>query len=255
MEMISTIIVENEKQNSDYLRDMLAAYYEGITVLHTCGTTKESVEKILELRPQLVFLDVRLENNMSGFEILELTRKVPYDVIFTTGHSEYAVQAFKVCAIDYLLKPFGLHDLQAAMDKYFSKALNITAKSREALLYNYRQTNKAMHKAGIPTADGIDFIPVSEIIYCSASGNYTEIYLTGGKKILASKTLGVIEDLLSSHVFFRVHNSSLVNLNHIVKYKSKSEAGLLTLKDNHEVNVSKRKKEEFLKILDHLKIT
>jgi len=254
MELIKALIIENEKQNSDYLERMLNTYYDGIKVLPTCTTTECGVRIIKEQEPQLVFLDIRLERKESGFEILELTRQVPYDVIFTTSYDEYAIKAFKFSAIDYILKPFGLDELKNAMDKYFSKSLGITAKSREALLYNYRQTNKAMHKAGIPTTDGIDFITVSEIIYCNASGNYTEFFLTGRKKIIASKNLGTVEDLLSGHVFFRVHHSSLVNLNHIKKYKSEGESGLLTLTDDYGISISKRKKDEFLKTLAYLKI-
>lgn len=254
METINAIIVENEKQYSEYLNNMIERYYKGIIVLATCTTTKDSVEKIQAIKPQLVFLDIRLERKESGFEILELTRNVPYDVIFTTAYDAYAVKAFKFSAVDYILKPFGLDELKAAMDKYFSKALGITAKSKEALLYNYRQTDIAMHKVGIPVEDGIDFITVSEIIYCKASGNYTEIYLTDKKKIVTSKNLGTIEDLLSGHIFFRVHNSFLVNLNHLKKFKKKSEGGILTLSDNQKVDVAKRRKEEFFKTLAYLKI-
>lgn len=252
MERINAIIVENEKQNCEYLKNMLETYYKNIAVLEIGKTTKESVEKIQSLKPQLVFLDIRLEKKESGFEILELTRNVPYDVIFTTAYDAYAVKAFKFSAVDYILKPFGLDELKAAMDKYFSKVLGITAKSREALLYNYKQTNKALHKVGIPVADGINFITVSEIIYCKASGNYTEIYLINKKKITTSKNLGTIEDLLSSHVFYRVHNSSLVNLNHLEKYETKTDA--LILSNGANIDVAKRRKEEFLKTLAHLKI-
>lgn len=251
--MINTIIIENSKQDSAKLEKQLATHFPEVNIMEVCGTVARGIKAIKQLKPQLVFLDVQLEPG-SGFDVLEQTDSLPFETIFTTSYNEYAVKAFKFCAIGYLLKPFGADELKAAIEHYKRLAENGTKKNIDALLHNYRQIDKMLQIAGIPVMGGIDFITVSEIICCKASSNYTELYVTNGGKITATKTLKWIEDLLSEHVFFRVHDKYLINLNHIKKYLKGGEGGFVMLTRNMEIAVSRRKKEEFLKVLAGLKI-
>ncbi|HNP25075.1 MAG TPA: LytTR family DNA-binding domain-containing protein, partial [Panacibacter sp.] len=145
-------------------------------------------------------------------------------------------------------------ELTGAVNNYKRLTENGTKKNIDALLHNYRQIDKTLQIAGIPVMGGIDFITVSEIICCKASSNYAELHLANGGKITATKTLKWIEDLLSEHVFFRVHDSYLINLNHIKKYLKGGEGGFVMLTGHKEIAVSRRKKDEFLKVLTGLKI-
>ncbi|MEO8150817.1 MAG: LytTR family DNA-binding domain-containing protein [Bacteroidia bacterium] len=252
--MIKTIIVENEKQHSDFLSGKLAAHFPEIDVLAICIDVKSAVEKINMYHPQLIFLDVQLESNQTGFEVLEQTRNAGYEVIFTTSYNEHAVKAIKFSALDFLLKPFSQSDLQEAIERYKSKVENDSSKNISALLHNLKQTDKAVHKVGIPVLRGFDFITVAEIINCDADDNYTNLFLTSGKKIQASKNLKWIEDLLRDHNFFRVHDKYLINLNHIKNYTRGGEGGVVMLANGKEVDVSRRKKDDFIKRLSDLRM-
>lgn len=254
--MINAIIVENDKEHIKKLSSLLSENFPDISITAVCTTVAEGVNAIKKFQPQLVFLDVQLEPG-TGFEVLEQTRHLLYETIFTTSYNDYAVRAFKFCALDYIIKPFGIDELKTAIERYKNLAQNGTRKNIEALLHNYRQIDKTLQITGIPVLGGIDFIIVSEIICCKATGNYTEFYLTGKRKLTATKTLKWVEDLLSEHVFFRVHDAWLINLNHIKKYRKGGEGGYVELTEltrDNEIAVSRRKKEEFLKVLAGLKI-
>lgn len=256
--MINAIIVENETKHMENLFMLLKESFSEINVIVACTTAQDSVAAIKKFQPDLVFLDVELGVD-SGFDVLEQTSNQSYETIFTTAFNEYAVKAFKFCALDYIIKPIGKDDLQAAIDRYKKLKQTGTKKSIEALLHNYRQIDKTLQIIGISVLGGIDFMTVSDIICCKASGNYTEFHLTGNRRITATKTLKVVEDLLSEHVFFRVHDAWLINLHHIKKYKRDGEGGLAILTEFHPdykggIPVSRRKKDEFLKTLTGLKI-
>ncbi len=251
--MINAVIVENDKQHSERLASLLATEFPEINVIAISSTVAASVTAIQKYQPQLIFLDVQLEPG-SGFEVLEGTRHLSYETIFTTSFNEYAVKAFKFCALDYIIKPFGADELKAAIDRYKNVVQNGTKRNIEALLHNYRQIDKTLQITGIPVLGGIDFIIVSEIVCCKAAGNYTGFYLAGNKKITATKTLKWVEDLLSEHVFFRVHDACLININHIKKYLKGGEGGFVILTGDMEIAVSRRRKDEFLRVLAGLKI-
>jgi len=251
--MIRTIIIENEKPHSDYLTAMLAKEFPEIEVMAICDSVPEGIRQIHSLQPQLIFLDVELPP-YTGFDLLEKTSSLNYEVIFTTSYNQYAAKAFRFCALDFIEKPFGLDELKEAISRYKNMAATGSKKNIEALLYNARQKDKTFQKVGIPILGGLDFIMVSEIIRCQSTNNYTDFYLTGRRKITATKTLKWVDDLLHDHHFFRAHDSHLINLNHIKRYMKGGEGGVVELSEGQEVDISRRRKEEFLKILSELKM-
>jgi two-component system LytT family response regulator len=251
--MIKTIIVENEKPHSDYLSGMLAKEFPEIDVLTICNSVPEGIKQINTLFPQLVFLDVELPP-YTGFDLLEQTSATKFEVIFTTSYNKYAAKAFRFCALDFIEKPFGLGELKEAITRFKNLAETGSKKNIDALLHNAKQTDSNMHKVGIPILGGLEFIVVSEIIRCQSSNNYTDLYLIGKKKITASKTLKWVDDLLNDHNFFRVHDSHLINLNHIKKFMKGGEGGVVELSEQQEVDVSRRKKDDFIKALSDLKM-
>lgn len=252
--MIKTIIVENEKQQSDYLLGLLAKHFPEIEVVKTCNSTSAAIEEINTRQPQLVFLDVELDHPYTGFDVLEGTKSVNYEVIFTTSYNKYAAKAFRFCALDFIEKPFGEGELKESVTRYKSLAGTGSRKNIDAILHNIRQTDMLMQKVGIPVLGGYDFITVSEIIFCRSVDNCTDFYLTGTRKLRATKTLKWVETLMQDHPFFRVHDSYLINLNHIRSYKRGGEGGVVLLTEDYEADVSRRKKEDFLKALADLKM-
>jgi two-component system LytT family response regulator len=246
--LIKTIIIENEKPQSDYLSALLAKHFPEIDVLKICNSIPIGIQEVNTLEPHLIFLDVELPP-YTGFDLLEQTKSVKCEVIFTTSFNKYASKAFRFCALDFIEKPFGVEELKEAIDRYKSMTARGTKKNIDALLHNVKQTDSTMQKVGIPVMGGLDFITVSEIIYCQAKDNCTDFYLTNKRKINATKTLKWVDELMKELNFFRVHDSYLINLNHIKKYKKGGEGGVVELTDQFEVDVSRRRKDDFLKAL------
>ena len=180
----------------------------------------------------------------SGFDLLTRIKNIGFEVIFTTAHSEYAIKAFKFSAIDYLLKPIDIAELKRAIGKV-DKKMNGDISTRLQHLIQNLQPAQGNHKLALPTLDGLVFVKVSDIIYCEASSNYTEIIVQDGKKYVVSRTLKEYEDLLTGHNFYRIHNSYLINLNAIKKY-IRGEGGYVVMNNDQSLTVSKRKKDGFL---------
>lgn len=249
--MINTIVVENEKQHSDYITALLSKHFPEISILAVCNSVPAGVEKIKLLRPRLVFLDVEL-HPYTGFDLLEQTRELNFEVIFTTSFNKYAAKAFRFCALDFIEKPFGVDDLKEAITRFKNIFTNGSRKNIDALLHNVKQSDASLQKVGIPVLGGLDFLQVADIIMCQSEDNCTNFHLTGKKKILATKTLKWVEELLHDTNFFRVHDSYLINLSHIKKYKRGGEGGVVELTEQKEADVSRRKKDDFLKVLSNL---
>jgi two-component system LytT family response regulator len=251
--MIKTIIVENEKPQSDYLLALLSKNFPEINILKVCNSVPDGVKEVNALRPELIFLDVELPP-YTGFDLLDQIRTVNCEVIFTTSFNKYAAKAFRFCALDFIEKPFGEDELKEAISRYKNLTAWGSKKNIDALLYNVKQTDSSMQKVGIPVLGGLDFITVSEIILCKSEDTCTDFYLTEKRKITATKTLKWVDELMRGHHFFRVHDSYLVNLNHIKKYKKGGEGGVVELTDKNEADVARRRKDDFFKALSELKM-
>lgn len=246
--MIKTIIIEDEAHSRDILSNMLQQHFKNVEVLAVCKNTEEGKIAIENLHPDLVLTDIELEKN-AAFDMLQELSKIDFEVIFTTAHERYALQAIKFSALDYLLKPFGLEDLSAALKRYEEKKdKQQSAGQFNTLFYNLKHIQKDAKKIALPTSNGLTIVPVKEIIRCEAEVNYTNFFLTSKNKMIVSKTLKEFEELLNDYDFIRVHNSHLINLHHVKNY-TRGEGGTVTMTDGTAVDVSRRKKEEFLKRL------
>ncbi|MBK5284688.1 MAG: response regulator transcription factor, partial [Bacteroidia bacterium] len=179
-------------------------------------------------------------------EMLQQIEKIDFEVIFTTAYEKYAIQAIKFAALDFLLKPFSATDLTEAMNRYSEKHnKHQTAHQFEALFHNLKHVLKDSKKIALPTLSGLSVIPLNEIIRCEADVNYTNFFLVNKQKIMVSKTLKEYDELLVEFDFCRVHGSHLINLHHVKNY-TRGEGGTVTLSDGSHVDVSRRKREEFL---------
>jgi two-component system LytT family response regulator len=202
---------------------------------------------IARYEPELVFLDVEMPHQ-NGFDLLKSLEQISFDVVFTTAYEHYAIKAIKFNALDYLLKPFSMKELEAAVQKYIHKrnAAYPTDYALEGFLSNLRQPASLPKKIALPTLRGLIFTPVEQIIRCEAKDNYSKVYLVDGSAHLVSKTLKEFEYLLEDMQFFRVHYSHLINLQHICRY-IQGNGGHVLMSDGSTIEVSRRRKSEFLK--------
>ena len=241
--MLKALIVDDEPKARENLQILLHDFVEGVTVVGLCENIAEATEAVRLHSPDVVFLDIQLQRE-TGFDLLTKLKEINFEVIFTTAYTEYAIKAFKFSAIDYLLKPIDIEELRKAVGRVEKRVSNNMTGRLTQLVQNLKQGSNENYKIALPTLDGLVFVKISDILYCEASSNYTQIF-TADEKYLVSKTLKEYDDLLSDHNFFRIHNSYLININSIKKYV-KGEGGYVVLNNDTSLDVSKRKKEAFL---------
>ena len=244
MTTIKSIIIDDEQHCRKILELCINKYCPDVKILAKCKSGIEGVRLIKNLKPDLVFLDIEMPK-MNGFDMLEQLESIDFDIIFTTAHEQYALEAFKVNAIDYLLKPIGEEELINALEKIRERKI-IPEYHMETIVEQIkRNIDPDIQKVPIPSSRGIDFVDINRIIYCKAESNYTFVILTGKKKKVIARTLKDFSKLLPSNKFFRCHHSYIVNLNHINTY-IKSEGGYLIMSNNDKVGISRSKRESFL---------
>ncbi len=249
--MLRAVIVDDEHKSRENLKNLLEEFCDGVEVIGLAQNVKEGIEFIDNLHPDLVFLDIQMQGE-TGFDLLEHYRKFDFGVIFTTAHSEYAIRAIRFSAIDYLLKPIDIEELQLAVKKAGELAGQESQfkNKLEVLLQNLKPDNKTNYKIALPTTNGLVFIKIHDILYCQGESNYTIIHIAGDKKYMVSKTLKDYEEMLSEYNFFRIHKSYLINLNEIKEYV-RGDGGYVVMNNQKMLDVSKRKKESFLAKINH----
>lgn len=239
--MIKSIIIDDEQHCVRALLRDLQQHCPLIEVLDSCYSAKEGIMAIKKLNPDLIFLDVEMPW-MNGFEMLEILGEIKFSIIFTTAHDEFAAKAFRISAVDYLLKPIDAGDLKAAVQKVEMKMEEGSSlRHISNLLKNMRQPS-VEQKIALPQREGYEFVNISSILYCNAEGAYTKIFLEGQKKMLISRTLGDVEELLPPEMFQRIHHSTLVNVTYISQFL-RTDGGYVVLKNGEKLSVSKAKKE------------
>lgn len=242
--MLRSIIIDDEPQNAGILKNDIEAYCPSVQIVSICHSAKEGLMSIKREKPDLVFLDIEMPW-MNGFEMLEMLDEIHFSIIFTTAHDQFAAKAFRISAVDYLLKPVDSTDLKEAVAKAEQKINEQQGHANiENLLRNFKQPS-SQQKIALPYRDGYEFIEVSHIIYCQAEGAYTKVFLDNKKYILVSKTLGDIEELLPVDLFQRIHHSTVVNLSFVTHFV-KGDGGYIKMQTGEELAVSKSKKEAVL---------
>lgn len=247
--MIQAIIIDDEPHCIEYLRRLLHDEFTGrIELTGIAQTVNEGIKQISFLQPDLVFLDVQI-GEKTGFDMLRQINEKNFDVIFTTAYDKYAIQAIKFSAIDYLLKPIDKEELEIAIIKISGQiSKKTTTEKIDTLLHNLERKDNAFKKIMVPTNSGFELLDVADIIRCESHINYTNIFLKNKKEILVAKTLKEFEEMLSEYHFFRIHNSHLVNLSSVKSYH-KGKGGSVILSDGTELEVSTRRKDDFLREL------
>jgi two-component system LytT family response regulator len=243
--MIQAIIVDDEPGSVFTLQKLIESYCPAVQVAATANNIETAATLIRHQLPDLLFLDIEMPRG-NGFDLLEMLRPVHFEVVFVTAFNEYSVKAFKYSALDYLLKPISITDLQEAVEKATRRVHEKNVHLRiENLLHNLSGKNMMLQKITLPTQQGLLFVPVNNIIRCEASRNYTYIFLNNGEKVVVSRTMKEYEELLPVELFCRVHHAHLINLNYVKKYH-KGRGGYVEMDDGASIEVSVRKKEEFM---------
>ncbi len=242
--MITALIIDDEQKNITVLHEMLRRYCPSVAVLGTAGNTQQAKNLILELAPQLIFLDIQMPGG-SGFDLLDSIKGQAIEIIFVTAYENYLLKAIRYSALDYILKPVNIEELIAAVYRAEQRIAQQSINNQMSLLlHNIRQPEQTQQIA-IPVKEGYEFILVREIIRLQASRGYTEIFHVGGKSYLTSKNIKEYEDLLPGMLFCRVHAAHLVNVDFIKVYH-RGRGGYLELKNGDSIEVSVRRKEQLL---------
>ena len=250
MEKLKAIIIDDEASSRNTLRQKINLNCPQISIIAECENAEQGIISIEENNPDIVFLDVEMPR-MNGFAMLQNLNKKDFELIFTTAYDYYAIKAIRFSALDYLVKPIEVDDLRSAVERAEKKRIHQTTDNRiENLLYNISEEKELNARIAIPSMEGLIFISISDIIYLEAESNYTLIYLQTNKKITVSKTLKEFEDLLPGSLFIRIHHSYMINKKFIQRY-IRGEGGQVVMSNGKILDVSRRKKEEFMKAIGY----
>ena len=246
MKHIKTLLVDDEPRGLTSLQKLIQINCTELEIIACCSSAEEAREMIEKLQPQLVFLDIAMPGK-TGFDLLKDLKVINFETIFVTAHNSYAIQAFHFSAIDYLLKPVDEELLVEAVKRAGKRIEDKKSGANiETFLHNIRQKGSTQKmKLCIPSLKGFQVIDIQDIIYCEASSNYTNIYFTNRPSICASRPVHEYEELLEDAGFSRIHKSYVVNLEHVKEYL-RGEGGSVLLSNGKELEISRRKKEEFL---------
>jgi len=240
-------LIDDEERASDALRLMIEKTIPEITQVMTCNDPRKAANLIHNYQPGLVFLDIQMPH-LNGFELLEKMPNKNFKIIFTTAYNEYAIQAIRFSAFDYLLKPIDIEELQLAVYRFLESKEDYKQQYEllKNIMHNIQAHSADEFRLALPTREGVHFLVPDEIVRCESSGNYTKFFATNGRSYLISKTLGEYDGLLSAYNFIRTHKSHLVNRKFISFI---DHDGFVILKDNSKIEVSRRRKEEVISAL------
>jgi two-component system LytT family response regulator len=249
--MLRAIIVEDEFRSRQTLTGMLKLFCKNVQVVGEAENVKEGIDLIRKENPDIVFLDIQMPDG-SGFKLLEEFGQINFDIIFTTAYDQFAIQAIKFSALDYLLKPIFQEDLIKAVKKAEdNKAKHNRSEHVDVLLENLKKPLNEPPKIILSTAEKINVVLIDDILRCESDNYYTLFFFTNGQKLLVSKTLKENEELLKDHHFIRPHKSHLVNSKYITGFL-KQEGGYIIMNDGTNIPVSRRKKESIMEIINSL---
>ena len=245
--MITATIVDDEPDCCESLAMLLERWCPEVKVLDICYSAETAIQSIKEHAPQILFLDIEMPF-MNGFELLEKLGDINFELIFTTSYDQYAIKAIRFSALDYLLKPIDREELQKAVQKAVQRNQHPLPQQLDMLLQKLKHPTVPVNKIAIPTMEGFQLLAAESIISCESDSNYTHLFLKDKRKIIASRNLKEMEEILEDYPFIRIHHSYIVNINEVEKY-IKGEGGYLIMSDGSTINVSRSRKELLLKKL------
>ena len=255
--MLKAILIDDSQNAIDALQIKLLENCPEVKIIATYTNPLTALNEIPELSPDIIFLDVEMPE-MSGFDLLKGLKETNFEIIFVTAYNHYAVNAIRANAFDYLEKPVNVKLLKQAVERLLEKAeekrKNGLPFHQQTLLQLFNSLQEISQKKTmlpLSTSEGITMVSVTDIIWVESLSNYTKFYIQNAKPVTVSKTMGEFEDFLYQHNFFRIHRSTIVNLSYIHKYQ-RGDGGVIELKEGTRLEVSVRKKQEFLDRLSQM---
>lgn len=247
--MLQAVVIDDESNSIDVLKNLLETYCPHVKVTGEANNAEEGRKLIAEHSPDVVFLDIEMPFG-TGFDMLDALEQKNISVIFVTAYDNYALKAIKYYALDYLLKPVDIDELKQAVKKVEERKSQqqLPAISVDAIR-SLLEKGVDNSKVALPMTDGLQFVNRDEIVRCEACGNYTKVYLSDNRSHLVARTLGEYEELLSPHNFLRIHHAHLINLDRIERYV-RGDGGYVIMSDGAVVDISRRKKQDFLSRFD-----
>lgn len=243
--ILTTLIVDDEKGSRQTLRHFLDRYCPDILVVGEADSVDTTILEVERHHPMLLFLDINMPEE-NGFTLFHKIPKPSFQTIFLTAYDNYALQAIRQHALDYILKPLNVTNLLAAVERAQQYCSRQQVADRIGdLLSSLEQPSAPKVKIDLPTTNGFIYVSIASIIRCEGSDNYTLFHFTDRKPVIVCRTLGNYEMLLKNHGFIRVHHRHLINPDHLLQYRQ-GRGGTVLMSDNSEIGVSQRKKEEFL---------
>ncbi len=247
---LKAIIIDDEKRAQNLLKAMLSDYCSNVAILDCCGDLPTGIEAIKKHKPDIVFLDIEMPEH-SGLEILNFldSDEIPFDIVFVTAYSEFAVDAFKLSAADYLLKPINADNLVKAVTRITKRKEKTGNKQVISALKNNLEDN-SVKKIAITVGQGVKLIDLVDLVYMKADRSYTDVVLKNEQQFIVSKNLGQFEEALEPcSNFIRINKSHIINLDFISEI-NKSEGGYITLNNKHEIAISLEKRDLIMKLIE-----
>ncbi len=242
---IQTIVIEDEEKSLHVIGSLIQQFAPDLKLAGTAGSVAKGVRLIEDMAPQLVFLDIRLSDG-TGFDVLRKLSSRNFELVCITAYDNYAVEAFRFSAIDYLLKPIGIPEFKEAIERARKKITEKNGRQHiETLLHNLARQNVHDRKIGVATITGFEFIDLGDIVWCNSEGSYTTFFLVNKTKLISSRNLGSYEDLLCANNFCRIHNASIINLRYVKSY-IKGKNGYVVMTNGDKLEISQRRKGDFL---------
>lgn len=247
MELLKAILVDDELSSLQNLQQKIAEFCPDIKVVATPNKPEEAIFLIRHHKPDVIFLDIEMPR-MNGFRMLEELREIDSEIIFTTAYNHYAIDAIRISAFDYLMKPVSVEDLQNAVARLMARHKRQTQEKLSVLRKSLQENRSQEDRIAIPTGEGMEFINIKNIVRIESSSNYSKLHLLSGQTVLVTRLLKDFEEMLLPYRFFRVHHSHVINLSYIQKY-IRGEGGQVVMQNGDVIDVARRKKEEFLKLI------
>ena len=244
--MLKALVVDDEARARGILVELLKEFCPQFTTIEVAQDVPSAVKIIQKIQPNVVFLDIEMPQ-YNGFQLFDFLEEVTFVVIFTTAYSEYALRAFEVSAIDYLLKPLQIEKMLKAVEKAEKQLENNNFLKENLAVLTENLKENEMSRVALPIGNGFEFIEVISIVYLKAEGAYTEVMLVGGRKIFVSKNLKSFENILTHTFFFRPHRSYIINLNRVKQFLRR-DGGYIVMDTGEEIGISKEKRELFLSV-------
>jgi two-component system, LytTR family, response regulator len=248
--MLRAILIDDEANSLSALQQKLIEHCPQVEIIGTYTKPAECIQAVNTLKPDIVFLDIEMPG-INGFKLLQEVSYKNFEPVFVTAYDHYAIKAIRFSALDYLIKPVDIDELKWSVERAAQKKNNSSSNERlDLLLDHLSNPKKDFKRIVIPSQDSLRFIRVDEIVYLEANINYTHIFMSDNHKYVVSRTIKEFEDLLPDSTFIRIHNSYIINKDYLEKYE-RGEGGQVIMSNGVRLDVSKRKKADFLKAIGY----